>query len=1082
VNRQTLPIAISCGLLALIAAGSANATTLMRMSDRDLAMQADAIVIGTVLRVLPGPPTGPLGITTDVEIRVDVPLKHSRPGEIIKLTLPGRPADGPGPWVEGMPSFRVGREYLVYVDQMPDGRLEVLGWQHGAAAILRGRLVGSNRPVAEVAAAIQDIVGPGATYSIAPKGQSEGLSQRRAFVRIPPGVTPTALSSRGHSGLPGPDGATALLTEGFESGFPGTKWYAYGGLGPYWDDETYRAYTGARSGYCVGQGVNPPGPYPALCASWMRSGAINLSGVSEAHLTFKLWLKTEHEYDWLYYGISWDDPDGPYDMRKVSGNSDGWVSCPGDLFEVDLSPYCGDSSVWIAFYFYSDEYVQYEGAYIDEIVLWEGNPNAPKITNISPSTVSANTDTSVTISGINFGSSEGLVGFPWGQDYSLADVTSWTNTSIQCRVPLANSGGVLVQDASDLLSDPYGYEISFAYMGLQVPDQNLPDPYHYHNAGTPDAAAEYARLDSAMGTWCSVSPCYPFGRYLGPTSTLPGVELPGGDPDSTQVMGWYESGWPWPAQAIAVCLTWPSPAGTSIAHHDIAFNGQYFTWSDSGAAGKMDIQNIATHEMGHWWGLKDLYGSADSAKTMYGIADYALTFQRTLEPDDIAGIQWIYPGKPTLNRTPSSLSFDMFQGGANPAAKTVTVSNSGNGHLSYIVTTADPWVSATPTAGNEATDMTVDVSVDGSGKAEGTYDSSITITGPPGATNSPATIPVQLVVSAEPTLEWAGTTGYETDGVDPDTGDPNSTTFTFKAKYTDPSGNAPKRARCLIQRKDCGDSWQPCRSIALIKESGDIATGAIYSGSITLTNLVLKCRFLFKDASGAEVTGDPAGFGQGPMIVAGPSLCWTGATGFETDGVDPESGPLGTNFKFQVEYSDSAGDEPAVAKLVVRRNGRIFRQKTMSAAPAGDLRLGKVYRTSVTFTKTGAYEYRFSFADASGNALGPPNNWTDGPTITGGSSGAALTSLAAVPTGGGAQLTFSLSSAANVTATVLNVAGRPIRTIVADRPLDAGLQTLLWDRRAGTGLAVPAGLYLIRVTVRDAEGGQTTALATVALR
>jgi hypothetical protein len=69
-----------------------------------------------------------------------------------------------------------------------------------------------------------------------------------------------------------------------------------------------------------------------------------------------------------------------------------------------------------------------------------------------------------------------------------------------------------------------------------------------------------------------------------------------------------------------------------------------------------------------------------------------------------------------------------------------------------------------------------------------------------------------------------------------------------------------------------------------------------------------------------------------------------------------------------------------------------------------------------------------------------------------------------------------------VTATVVNVAGRPIGTIVADKPLDAGLQSLLWDRIAGSGLPVPPGLYLIRVTARDAEGGQTTALAPVALR
>jgi hypothetical protein len=36
--------------------------------------------------------------------------------------------------------------------------------------------------------------------------------------------------------------------------------------------------------------------------------------------------------------------------------------------------------------------------------------------------------------------------------------------------------------------------------------------------------------------------------------------------------------------------------------------------------------------------------------------------------------------------------------------------------------------------------------------------------------------------------------------------------------------------------------------------------------------------------------------------------------------------------------------------------------------------------------------------------------------------------------------------------------------------------------RADTGLTVPAGLYLIRVTATSEEGGQSSALATVALR
>ncbi len=66
-------------------------------------------------------------------------------------------------------------------------------------------------------------------------------------------------------------------------------------------------------------------------------------------------------------------------------------------------------------------------------------------------------------------------------------------------------------------------------------------------------------------------------------------------------------------------------------------------WSTSGEAGKLDVQNIATHELGHWLLLGDLYGAGDTEKTMYGSTAYGETKKRTLESDDIAGVRHLYP-------------------------------------------------------------------------------------------------------------------------------------------------------------------------------------------------------------------------------------------------------------------------------------------------------------------------------------------------------------------------------------------------------------------------------------------------------
>jgi hypothetical protein len=67
-----------------------------------------------------------------------------------------------------------------------------------------------------------------------------------------------------------------------------------------------------------------------------------------------------------------------------------------------------------------------------------------------------------------------------------------------------------------------------------------------------------------------------------------------------------------------------------------------FQWSLTGEAGKMDVQNIMTHELGHFSGLADLYNDADYWLTMYGYGAYGETYKRTLGLGDINGIRAVY--------------------------------------------------------------------------------------------------------------------------------------------------------------------------------------------------------------------------------------------------------------------------------------------------------------------------------------------------------------------------------------------------------------------------------------------------------
>jgi len=98
--------------------------------------------------------------------------------------------------------------------------------------------------------------------------------------------------------------------------------------------------------------------------------------------------------------------------------------------------------------------------------------------------------------------------------------------------------------------------------------------------------------------------------------------------------------------AIAVAVVWGifsgPPRARELVEWDMIFDQADFDWSDSGAAGKMDFENIATHELGHSVGLDDLYDSKCSEMTMYGYADYGETNKRTLEDGDIAGVKKLY--------------------------------------------------------------------------------------------------------------------------------------------------------------------------------------------------------------------------------------------------------------------------------------------------------------------------------------------------------------------------------------------------------------------------------------------------------
>jgi hypothetical protein len=97
---------------------------------------------------------------------------------------------------------------------------------------------------------------------------------------------------------------------------------------------------------------------------------------------------------------------------------------------------------------------------------------------------------------------------------------------------------------------------------------------------------------------------------------------------------------------IAVATVWGyfsgPPQTRELVEWDILFN-EHFIWGNGAAnSALMDLQNIATHELGHGAGMDDLYETSCNLETMYGYSIEGETMKRNLHTGDIAGIEKLY--------------------------------------------------------------------------------------------------------------------------------------------------------------------------------------------------------------------------------------------------------------------------------------------------------------------------------------------------------------------------------------------------------------------------------------------------------
>ncbi|MBQ4820917.1 matrixin family metalloprotease [Aquimarina sp. MMG016] len=239
----------------------------------------------------------------------------------------------------------------------------------------------------------------------------------------------------------------------------------------------------------------------------------------------------------------------------------------------------------------------------------------PAISNFSPTSASAGTQTVLTINGSNFGTVAGTVSFPnanaGGLSYTDAlssEIISWSDTQIQVQVPsLAGTGAIQVTNSTaETGTSNANLTVTYSHLNatfsaeafptaLQDDDGNGGFTFQYHTDFDTSSAKSY--FEEAFALWnCESNINFVFGST---TTTDVSVD------DGVNIVR-FDNGSELPINVLGRVTTrflgsCPTTNRMVVKELDVTWNDDINWYYGSGtpSATQYDFKSVALHELGH---------------------------------------------------------------------------------------------------------------------------------------------------------------------------------------------------------------------------------------------------------------------------------------------------------------------------------------------------------------------------------------------------------------------------------------------------------------------------------------------------